>query len=75
MSSFFRWSTEEKLAIDGVLWSDETIFKLNGYINRHKCVYLASESSKVAIDLHVYFSGVFGASFYQKASFARPFST
>ncbi|CAI6366393.1 unnamed protein product [Macrosiphum euphorbiae] len=32
-----------------VLWSDEAIFKLNGSINRHNCVYWAFENPNLVL--------------------------
>ncbi|UYV74068.1 hypothetical protein LAZ67_11002026 [Cordylochernes scorpioides] len=32
------------------MWTDEAIFKLNGHINRHNCVYWSSENSQVEIE-------------------------
>ena len=29
----------DSLRIDKIIWSDENIFKLNGHLNRHNCVY------------------------------------
>lgn len=31
-------------AVDHIIWSDEAIFKLNGQINKHNCVYWNSEN-------------------------------
>jgi hypothetical protein len=30
-----------------VIWSDEAVFRLNGHINRHNCVYWATENPNV----------------------------
>ena len=37
---------------------DETIFKLNDYINRYNCVFWASENRKGTTEDHVKFPGV-----------------
>ena len=60
-----RLTKEQKIAVLKVVLeireSDirpKAIFKLNGCINRHDCVYWASENPKVTIDAHVNLTGV-----------------
>ena len=36
--------------LDKILWSDEAQFKLSGCVNRHNCIYWASENPHWAID-------------------------
>lgn len=36
--------------IDRIIWSDESIFKLNGHVNRHNCVYYATENPHIVIN-------------------------
>lgn len=34
---------------DRIVWTDEAIFKLNGHVNRHNCVYYAVENPHIVI--------------------------
>lgn len=36
-------------SLDWIFWTDEAIFKLNGHVNRHNCVYYAIENPHVVI--------------------------
>ena len=42
------------------IWSDEAVFKLNGYINRHNSVYWASQNPDVTIDQTMQAEGLIG---------------
>jgi hypothetical protein len=41
-----------------VLWSDESVFKMNGHVNRHNCVYWSSENPKIKIETEMNAPGV-----------------
>jgi hypothetical protein len=41
-----------------VFWADEAIFKLNGTVNRHNCMYWSSENPNVHVDKAVYLPGL-----------------
>jgi len=41
-----------------VLWSDEAIFKLNGRINRHNCVYWAFENPNLVLQQELNVPGI-----------------
>ena len=36
--------------LDNIWWSDEACFKLNGHINRHNCVYWATENPRIMVE-------------------------
>lgn len=44
--------------VNRVLWSDEAIFKLNGSVNRHNCVYWEEENPQVTIERELNLPGV-----------------
>lgn len=44
--------------LDHIWWSDEAMFKLNGHINRHNCVYWAAENPRIIIEREVNLPGV-----------------
>ncbi len=35
--------------LNRIIWTDEAIFKLNGHVNRHNCVYYATENPHVIL--------------------------
>jgi hypothetical protein len=41
-----------------ILWSDEAIFKVNGLVNRHNCVYYATENPHVVMEKFLNTAGV-----------------
>jgi Helix-turn-helix domain (DUF4817) len=43
---------------DLILWTDESTFHMNGHVNRHNCVYWASENPKQQIELSMKSPGV-----------------
>ncbi len=43
---------------DRILWADEAIFKLNGHVNRHNCVYYAAENPHLLITREMNTPGV-----------------
>lgn len=55
---FLQNVSEDSTYIDKIWWSDEAIFKLNGHINRHNCVYWSAENPHVAIEKEVNLPGV-----------------
>ena len=44
-----RMIGEDETILDRVWWSDEAIFKLNGTINRHNCVYGNLENPRMLL--------------------------
>ena len=44
--------------LDKIWWSDEAMFKLNGRINRHNCVYWAASNPRIIIEREVNLPGV-----------------
>lgn len=49
---------ENESLLDRILWTDEAMFKLNGHINRHNCVYWDSFNPLVTIEKEVNSPGV-----------------
>ena len=47
---FLQNVCEDPTYIDKNLWFDEAVFKLNGHITRHNCVYWSVENPHVAIE-------------------------
>lgn len=47
-----RFEADESF-IDRIIWTDEAMFKLNGHINRHNCVYWDSDNPLVTIEREV----------------------
>ena len=41
---------EDDSILDKIIWTDEAIFKLNGYVNRHYAIYWASENPQIDIE-------------------------
>lgn len=56
--NFLEMVRNDETLLDRVIWSDEAIFKLNGHINRHNCVYWASENPNVTIEREQFAPGV-----------------
>ena len=44
--------------IDKIIWSDEAMFKLNGHINRHNCIYWSDVNPKVVMEHELNLPGV-----------------
>ena len=44
--------------LDRIWWSDEATFKLNGHINKHNCVYWATDNPHMTIEQEVNLPGV-----------------
>ena len=44
--------------VDRILWSDEATFKLNGHLNRHNCIYWATENPQVILENEVNLPGL-----------------
>lgn len=45
---------EENISlVDSILWSDEVVFKLNGHINRHNCIYWRCNNTHENIEKEV----------------------
>jgi hypothetical protein len=36
---FLNMVEDDQTVVDRIIWSDEAMFKLNGHVNRHNCVY------------------------------------
>jgi len=43
-------AVEDSNIFDKIIWTDESIFKLNGHVNRHNSIYWASENPRIAIE-------------------------
>ena len=43
-------ANEEQDILDKIVWSDEASFKLSGHVNRHNCVYWASENPHLIME-------------------------
>ena len=48
-SIFLNKLEEDSSLLDRIVWADEAIFKLNGHVNRHNCVYYATENPHAII--------------------------
>ena len=48
-SIFLNQLEEDSSLLDRIVWTDEAVFKLNGHVNRHNCVYYATENSHASI--------------------------
>lgn len=55
---FTEMLQQEKGLLDRVIWSDEAIFKLNGHVNKHNCVYWCEENPHVTITQEINSPGV-----------------
>ena len=55
---FLRMIDQDETVLGRVWWSDEAMFKLNGTINRHNCVYWASENPHASVEKEVNLPGV-----------------
>jgi hypothetical protein len=44
--------------LDRIFWTDESTFKLNGHVNRHNCVYYATENPHIVISQEMNAPGV-----------------
>jgi hypothetical protein len=49
---------EDNSILDKIIWTDETIFKLNGHINRHNSIYWASENLGINIERDFNVTGI-----------------
>jgi hypothetical protein len=49
---------EDEELLSKIVWSDEAIFKLNGGVNHHNCVYWAAESPLIHVNSVVSLSGL-----------------
>jgi hypothetical protein len=49
---------DDSSLIDRIIWTDESIFKLNGHVNRHNCVYYATENPHIVISQEMNTPGV-----------------
>jgi hypothetical protein len=55
---FMNMVEDNPTLVDRVIWSDEAMFKLNGHINRHNCVYWDSDNPKIIMEKEVNAPGV-----------------
>jgi transposase len=55
---FLSMAKDDETVLDRVIWSDEVLFKLNGHVNRHNCVYWDSSNPMVTIEKEVNSPGV-----------------
>jgi len=46
---FLKLVAEDSSFLDRIVWTDEATFKLNGHVNRHNCVYYATENPHIVI--------------------------
>lgn len=56
--NFLDMVRQDETILDRIYWSDEATFKLNGHINRHNCIYWASENPHITIQKEVNLPGV-----------------
>ena len=55
---FLKNVSEDSTYVDKVWWSDEAIFKINGHINRHNCVYWSTKNPNIVIEKELDLPGV-----------------
>jgi hypothetical protein len=55
---FLNMAKDNETVLDRVIWSDEAMFKLNGHVNRHNCIYWDSSNPLVIIEKEVNSPGV-----------------
>jgi transposase len=55
---FLAYAEENVSFVNSILWSDEAVFKLNGHINRHNCIYWRSNNPHEIIEKEVNLPGV-----------------
>ncbi|CAF2800673.1 unnamed protein product [Rotaria sp. Silwood2] len=46
---FLNLVDDDPSLLDRIFWTDESTFKLNGHVNRHNCVYYATENPHIVI--------------------------
>lgn len=56
--TFLEMVDRDASLVDRIWWSDEAMFKLNGQINRHNCVYWAIENPRMVCERFVSQRGV-----------------
>lgn len=49
---------DDPTSVDRIMWSDEAVFKLNGQINKHNCVYWNSENLHHTLEKSVNLPGL-----------------
>ncbi|CAF3839089.1 unnamed protein product [Rotaria sp. Silwood1] len=73
---FLNLLADDSSLLSRIVWTDEAIFKLNGHVNRHNCVYYAVENPHVIITQEmntpgitvwagIWVGGVIGPFFFQ----------
>jgi hypothetical protein len=45
-----RQADADPTFVEHVLWSDEAIFRLNGHVNRHNCVYWSDVNPRITVE-------------------------
>jgi transposase len=55
---FLQLAADDSSFPDRILWTDEAIFKLNGHVNRHNCVYYAVENPHIVITKEINAPGI-----------------
>jgi transposase len=55
---FLTMVENEETMLDRIIWSDEAMFKLNGHVNRHNCVYWDSDNPHIIMEKEVNAPGV-----------------
>lgn len=56
--TFMNMVESSALDLDRILWTDEAVFKINGHVNRHNCVYWSEDNPHVTINKEVNAPGV-----------------
>ena len=55
---FLNLVTDDSSFPDRIVWTDEAIFKLNGHVNRHNCVYYAVVNPNIVVTQEINAPGV-----------------
>lgn len=56
--TFLAFYEDEPNIVDHIIWSDECCFKLNGFVNRHNCVYWADSNPHEILEKAVNLPGI-----------------
>lgn len=57
-TTFLAKLDQEPGLLDNIIWSDESLFKLNGVVNRHNCCYWASSNPHMQIPVDEFAPGI-----------------
>lgn len=47
---FIQWYNEWPQLFDNILWSDEAVFHVGGFVNKHNCHYWAQHNPKMSVE-------------------------